>query len=203
MKKFLSAIWPIVIFLGIVIAGIWAWRGFYQENNNQSSQENNHQINNGLENNNSEDKNDFDELDIDAIGQAIKQVLSEKYNRDLSLFQFQIGRAADNHIRGDVVFFDDSGQPIAGAIVLAAKAEGEWQIVFDGNGQIDCALAETYGFPEEMISDCASVDQGEDQSEIISVCVDNCGNGICEEIVCMAVGCPCAETAESCPEDCE
>ncbi len=29
-----------------------------------------------------------------------------------------------------------------------------------------------------------------------------CGNGICEDIVCMAIGCPSPETAESCPEDC-
>lgn len=34
-------------------------------------------------------------------------------------------------------------------------------------------------------------------------CKDLCGNGICEEIVCMAAGCPCAETAQICPKDCE
>lgn len=34
-------------------------------------------------------------------------------------------------------------------------------------------------------------------------CKDLCGDGICQEIVCMAVGCPCAETPESCPKDCE
>jgi len=34
-------------------------------------------------------------------------------------------------------------------------------------------------------------------------CKDLCGNGRCEEIVCMAVGCPCAETKGSCPEDCK
>jgi len=33
-------------------------------------------------------------------------------------------------------------------------------------------------------------------------CKNLCGDGICQEIVCMAVGCPCAETKESCPEDC-
>ncbi len=36
-----------------------------------------------------------------------------------------------------------------------------------------------------------------------SLCVDNCGNGICEEMVCMGEGCPCAETVESCPQDCK
>jgi hypothetical protein len=35
-----------------------------------------------------------------------------------------------------------------------------------------------------------------------SLCIDNCGNGVCEEIVCMGEGCPCPETAETCPEDC-
>lgn len=34
-------------------------------------------------------------------------------------------------------------------------------------------------------------------------CKDLCGDGICQETVCMAIGCPCAETFESCPQDCE
>ncbi len=34
------------------------------------------------------------------------------------------------------------------------------------------------------------------------VCEDLCGNGSCEEMVCMAQGCPCAENPESCPADC-
>jgi hypothetical protein len=34
-------------------------------------------------------------------------------------------------------------------------------------------------------------------------CKDLCGDGICQEIVCMAIGCPCAETPESCPQDCK
>jgi hypothetical protein len=36
-----------------------------------------------------------------------------------------------------------------------------------------------------------------------SFCKDFCGDGICQEIVCEAVGCPCAETWETCSEDCE
>lgn len=34
------------------------------------------------------------------------------------------------------------------------------------------------------------------------VCDDRCGNGQCEEIVCMAVGCPCAESHTTCSQDC-
>lgn len=34
-------------------------------------------------------------------------------------------------------------------------------------------------------------------------CADLCGDGICQEVVCMAIGCPCPETLETCPEDCK
>lgn len=33
-------------------------------------------------------------------------------------------------------------------------------------------------------------------------CVDKCGDGQCQEIVCMAVDCPCPENSEACPRDC-
>ena len=35
-----------------------------------------------------------------------------------------------------------------------------------------------------------------------AVCKDLCGDGECQEMVCEAVGCPCAETSDSCPKDC-
>jgi len=35
-----------------------------------------------------------------------------------------------------------------------------------------------------------------------AACEDLCGDGKCAEMVCMAVGCPCAESAETCPKDC-
>jgi len=34
------------------------------------------------------------------------------------------------------------------------------------------------------------------------ICEDKCKDGTCQEIVCMAEGCPCAESAATCPEDC-
>ncbi len=36
-----------------------------------------------------------------------------------------------------------------------------------------------------------------------SMCVNQCGDGKCAELVCMAEGCPCSESYETCPEDCE
>jgi len=34
------------------------------------------------------------------------------------------------------------------------------------------------------------------------ICKDLCGDGTCQEIVCMAEGCPCPETSATCPKDC-
>lgn len=45
------------------------------------------------------------------------------------------------------------------------------------------------------------IDSGDNGTEKL-ICVDMCGNGICEEMVCMGEGCPCAETPDSCPADC-
>lgn len=33
-------------------------------------------------------------------------------------------------------------------------------------------------------------------------CENMCGDGVCQQIVCMAVGCPCAETPVNCANDC-
>jgi hypothetical protein len=37
---------------------------------------------------------------------------------------------------------------------------------------------------------------------VISSCEDKCGDGICQEYVCLGIGCPCAETKSSCSKDC-
>lgn len=34
------------------------------------------------------------------------------------------------------------------------------------------------------------------------VCVDQCGDGVCQQIVCLGTGCTCSENANLCPQDC-
>lgn len=38
--------------------------------------------------------------------------------------------------------------------------------------------------------------------ETASACKNLCGDNECQGMVCMAVGCPCAESFENCPSDC-
>ena len=42
------------------------------------------------------------------------------------------------------------------------------------------------------------------QNNGLIICRDDCGNGVCQEIVCTDnMNCPCAETSENCPQDCK
>ena len=43
---------------------------------------------------------------------------------------------------------------------------------------------------------------GESGRENEAVCEDVCGDGMCQEVVCLGTGCPCAETGLTCSEDC-
>jgi hypothetical protein len=59
----------------------------------------------------------------------------------------------------------------------------------EGNGQARCITATGTTFTEPAKAGRAA-------------CKDLCGDGTCQEMVCMALGCPCAESATSCPSDC-
>ncbi|MCF7795149.1 hypothetical protein K9M50_02220 [Patescibacteria group bacterium] len=52
----------------------------------------------------------------------------------------------------------------------------------------------------DLIPDGSTVERNNTSDD--EICVDMCGDGICQEMVCMGEGCPCAETAETCPADC-
>ena len=57
--------------------------------------------------------------------------------------------------------------------------------------------------PEEVASSGATTSVPGQGGPASGECKDLCGNGTCEEVVCMAVGCPCPETKASCPKDCK
>ncbi len=51
---------------------------------------------------------------------------------------------------------------------------------------------------EVYVEEINEADEGDSEP----ICTDMCGDGVCQEIVCLGTGCPCPETPESCPEDC-
>ncbi|MBU0731480.1 hypothetical protein KKC88_01200 [Patescibacteria group bacterium] len=97
------------------------------------------------------------------------------------------------------------------AIVLAGCAAAPDKDA-DINSFEECAAAgypimESY--PEQCMTDSGRSFTNEKQAPVIppenpegKSCEDLCGDGVCQEIVCMAIGCPCPETPENCPADC-
>lgn len=56
-----------------------------------------------------------------------------------------------------------------------------------------------------LLSDSAELDLEpnlEPENQKTEICVDMCGDGVCQEIVCLGSGCPCPETSATCPQDC-
>lgn len=88
----------------------------------------------------------------DVMVSEIKQLFVQKYNKPQDEVTVIINQQIGDYARGGVKFGKDGiGE---GGIFLAAKVEGKWKIVFDGNGIIPCHQLESYNFPDTMIPDC-------------------------------------------------
>jgi len=78
----------------------------------------------------------------------------------------------------------------------------------DTNASVMCANSPSSDFCEGGI-DYLIIEGYDDDGCVIwacdppTICEDVCGDNYCAEIVCLSQGCPCAETPESCPQDCD
>lgn len=81
----------------------------------------------------------------------VQAAFAEKYDKDIESITVTPTHESENHMRGAVKLGDAIGD---GGIFLAAKVEGKWVIVVDGNGAYTCVEVEPYNFPADMITDC-------------------------------------------------
>jgi putative hemolysin len=93
-------------------------------------------------------------VDINQITATLKQLFADKYKKKIADVSVTINQATNDYARGGVKL--SAAKTAEGGNFLAVKVNGSWQIIFDGNGSINCNLKEQYGFPDEMLSDCAS-----------------------------------------------
>lgn len=75
---------------------------------------------------------------------AIKAALAAYLGRNQNELNVTITENTGSHARGGV----DNGY------FLAVKLDGQWQIVADGQGTLDCQLVDQYGFPSSMVPEC-------------------------------------------------
>ncbi len=88
------------------------------------------------------------EKDNDYV--LIQQEFSKKYDKPVDNVNLTINKIVGNFARGSITFKGARG----GAGWLAAKQDGSWILVFDGNGIIPCADVAPYDFPAEFTPGC-------------------------------------------------
>jgi hypothetical protein len=66
-----------------------------------------------------------------------------------------------------------------------------------------CVTKDGFSFTDKADTSIPLLERPDDSLTPKKMCVDNCGDGSCDMIVCMAEGCPCAESESTCPKDCK
>jgi hypothetical protein len=80
---------------------------------------------------------------------AIQAALVDEHGPDAASLTITVDKIEGNYAQGGA-----SAQG-GGAMWFAAKINGQWKLVWDGNGQIDCASLAPYpDFPTDMIPEC-------------------------------------------------
>lgn len=95
--------------------------------------------------------------------EAIRRLLANKYNKKVSEVTVTIEDKDEAQVRGKVEYAPGGSEN--SGIFFAAKAEGEWQLAFDGEGAIPCEQLEFYGFSEEMKKDCEETQKVETKKD--------------------------------------
>jgi hypothetical protein len=84
----------------------------------------------------------------ETVKDAVTKILIEKYNLEKDKVSVQVNKEVGDFASGSVGF----GEEMGGGGWLAKKIEGKWEVVWDGNGSVDCQKLRTeYNFPDEIL----------------------------------------------------
>lgn len=84
----------------------------------------------------------------ETVKDTVTKILIKKYNWDKHKVSVQVNKEVGDFATGSVGFGDEMG----GGGWLARKVEGVWEVVWDGNGSVDCNQLKTvYKFPNEIL----------------------------------------------------
>lgn len=89
-------------------------------------------------------------LPVTSDIELVRTAMAKKHNKPVADTEISISKNNGTHIWGSVKFAGDMG----GGWFLAAKQSGNWIIVDDGNGTIECSVIAPYNFPVDMVPEC-------------------------------------------------
>lgn len=104
------------------------------------------------------DKSGDDGLDEGRVSveEIIIGLFADKFDMDEADITLQDVQQDDSHATGMVIIGE--GGPGGAGGFLASNVMGDWEIVWDGNGVIDCVSVEGYDFPASMLPSCFNED---------------------------------------------
>ena len=86
---------------------------------------------------------------VPGTEKAVQSFLANKYKRPIAEVKITIQKEAPGFAAGSVLFGQD-GQGEGG--MWLAVAGNQWDVVWDGNGSIDCnKMRQQYGFPDSIL----------------------------------------------------
>lgn len=92
----------------------------------------------------------WEEACDERLQQEIQSLLAEKYKKPIEQVKITISEQIGDYVSGGIKFSADP--QTAGGMFLAAKINNKWQVVYDGNGSVDCLkLRQEYKFPDEIL----------------------------------------------------
>lgn len=95
-------------------------------------------------------------LSDEEIVRGMALAFASKYDRPATDFTLKVAEKDATHARGSVQFNDG----FTGGIWFGALSSGKWLLVFDGNGIVNCQIADQYSFTTEMIPQCIDTESG-------------------------------------------
>jgi hypothetical protein len=101
--------------------------------------------------------------------EIIADLLSSEETKNLP--EISIIKATESHIKANV-FYNPGG-----GYVLAAKINGEWKKVLEGNGIPKCSEISQYGFPSDIVPGCINESNGnliKNEWPLIKEAIANC-----------------------------
>jgi hypothetical protein len=84
------------------------------------------------------------------MAEEVTYFLANKYDRPASEVHVTVTKEEEEFASGGVKFGE--GGPGEGGVWLARRQGNMWEVVFDGNGSIDCAMMRgKYSFPDTIL----------------------------------------------------
>jgi len=85
-----------------------------------------------------------------GLEQEIQYALAKKYDRPASEVKVTVSKEDAGYAGGSVLF--GQGGPGEGGMFLAWKIGNNWNLVFDGNGNVDCQkMRQEFQFPDSVL----------------------------------------------------